>query len=64
MGKTLNRSCHRFHKTRQTRHIDSPCKDMWPNRALMKRIEEAKRLAKQAGRLASQAKKTVGEAEK
>ena len=31
----------------------------WTNRALMKQIEEAKRLAKQAGRLASQAKKTV-----
>ena len=30
----------------------------WTNRALMKQIEEAKRLAKQAGRLASQAKKT------
>ena len=33
----------------------------WTNRALIKRIEEAKRLAKQAGRLASQAKKTVKE---
>ena len=33
----------------------------WTNRALMKRVEEAKRLAKQAGRLASQAKKTVKE---
>lgn len=33
----------------------------WTNRALMKRIEEAKRLAKQAGRLASQAKKTTKE---
>ena len=33
----------------------------WTNRALMKQIEEAKRLAKQAGRLASQAKKTVKE---
>ena len=31
----------------------------WTNRALMKRIEEAKRLAKQAARLASQAKKTA-----
>ena len=31
----------------------------WTNRALMKRIEEAKRLAKQAGRLASQAKEAV-----
>ncbi len=31
----------------------------WTNRALIKRIEEAKRLAKQAGRLASQAKKTT-----
>ena len=31
----------------------------WTNRALIKRIEEAKRLAKQAGRLASQAKKTI-----
>ena len=36
----------------------------WTNRALMKQIEEAKRLAKQAGRLASQAKKTVREEEK
>ena len=36
----------------------------WTNRALMKRVEEAKRLAKQAGRLASQAKKTVGERDK
>ena len=36
----------------------------WTNRALMKRVEEAKRLAKQAGRLASQAKKTVKEREK
>ena len=35
----------------------------WTNRALIKRIEEAKRLAKQAGRLASQAKKTVKEEE-
>ena len=33
----------------------------WTNRALMKQIEEAKRLAKQAGRLASQAKKTTKE---
>ena len=33
----------------------------WTNRALIKRIEEAKRLAKQAGRLASQAKKTIKE---
>ena len=33
----------------------------WTNRALMKQIQEAKRLAKQAGRLASQAKKTVKE---
>ena len=33
----------------------------WTNRALMKQIEEAKRLAKQVGRLASQAKKTVKE---
>ena len=33
----------------------------WTNRALMKQIEEAKRLAKQAGRLASQAKKTTTE---
>ena len=33
----------------------------WTNRALIKRIEEAKRLAKQAGRLASQAKKTTKE---
>ena len=33
----------------------------WTNRALIKRIEEAKRLAKQAGRLASQAKKIVKE---
>ncbi len=36
----------------------------WTNRALIKRIEEAKRLAKQAARLASQAKKTVREEEK
>ena len=36
----------------------------WTNRALMKRVEEAKRLAKQAGRLASQAKKTVKEDDK
>ena len=36
----------------------------WTNRALIKRIEEAKRLAKQAGRLASQAKKKVGEGKK
>ena len=36
----------------------------WTNRALMKRIEETKRLAKQAARLASQAKKTVGEGDK
>lgn len=36
----------------------------WTNRALMKRIEDAKRLAKQAGRLASQAKKTAGEGDK
>ena len=34
----------------------------WTNRALIKRIEEAKRLAKQAGRLASQAKKTTNNA--
>jgi hypothetical protein len=33
----------------------------WTNRALMKRVEEAKRLAKQAARLASQAKKTTKE---
>ncbi len=33
----------------------------WTNRAVMKRVEEAKRLAKQAARLASQAKKTVKE---
>ena len=33
----------------------------WSNRALIKQVEEAKRLAKQAGRLASQAKKTVKE---
>ena len=33
----------------------------WTNRALIKQIEEAKRLAKQAGRLASQAKKTAKE---
>ena len=33
----------------------------WTNRALMKQIEEAKRLAKQAARLASQAKKTTKE---
>ena len=33
----------------------------WTNRALIKRIEDAKRLAKQAGRLASQAKKTIKE---
>ena len=36
----------------------------WTNRALMKQIEDAKRLAKQAGRLASQAKKTAGEEDK
>ena len=36
----------------------------WTNRALIKQIEEAKRLAKQAGRLASQAKKTVRERDK
>ena len=36
----------------------------WTNRALMKRVEEAKRLAKQAGRLASQGKKRVGEKDK
>ena len=36
----------------------------WTNRTLMKRIEEAKRLAKQAGRLAGQAKKTVKESNK
>ena len=36
----------------------------WTNRALMKRVEEAKRLAKQAGRLASQAKKKAGERDK
>ena len=36
----------------------------WTNRALIKRIEEAKRLAKQAGRLASQAKKTTTEKNK
>ena len=36
----------------------------WTNRALMKRIEEAKRLAKQAARLASQAKKTTQESNK
>ena len=36
----------------------------WTNRALMKQIEEAKRLAKQAGRLASQAKKTTKESNK
>ncbi len=33
----------------------------WTNRGLMKQIEAAKRLAKQAGRLASQAKKTTKE---
>lgn len=33
----------------------------WTNRALMKQIEDAKRLAKQAARLASQAKKTTKE---
>ena len=33
----------------------------WTNRAVIKRIEEAKQLAKQAGRLASQAKKTTKE---
>ena len=33
----------------------------WTNRALMKQIEDAKRLAKQAARLASQAKKTIKE---
>ena len=33
----------------------------WTNRALIKRIEDAKRLAKQAARLASQAKKTTKE---
>ncbi len=36
----------------------------WTNRALIKRIEEAKRLAKQAARLASQAKKTTQESNK
>ena len=36
----------------------------WTNRALMKQVEEAKRLAKQAGRLASQAKKTIKETNK
>ena len=36
----------------------------WTNRTLMKQIEEAKRLAKQAGRLASQAKKTTKESKK
>ena len=36
----------------------------WTNRALMKQIEDAKRLAKQAGRLASQAKKTTTEKNK
>ena len=36
----------------------------WTNRALMKQVEEAKRLAKQAGRLASQAKKTTTEKNK
>ena len=36
----------------------------WTNRALIKQIEEAKRLAKQAGRLASQAKKTTKESNK
>ena len=36
----------------------------WTNRTLMKQIEEAKRLAKQAGRLASQAKKTTTEKNK
>ena len=36
----------------------------WTNRTLMKRVEEAKRLAKQAGRLASQAKKKAGERDK
>ena len=36
----------------------------WTNRALMKRVEEAKRLAKQAGRLASQTKKTIKESSK
>ena len=36
----------------------------WTNRALMKRVEEAKRLAKQAARLASQSKKTVREEDK
>ena len=33
----------------------------WTNRALIKRVEDAKRLAKQAGRLASQSKKTTKE---
>lgn len=36
----------------------------WTNRALMKQIEDAKRLAKQAARLASQAKKTTKESNK
>ena len=36
----------------------------WTNRALIKRIEEAKRLAKQAARLASQSKKTTKESNK
>ena len=36
----------------------------WTNRALIKRIEDAKRLAKQAARLASQAKKTTKESNK
>ena len=36
----------------------------WTNRALMKRIEEAKQLAKQAARLATQAKKKIGETDK
>ena len=36
----------------------------WTNRALIKQVEEAKRLAKQAGRLASQAKKTIKESNK
>ena len=36
----------------------------WTNRALIKQVEEAKRLAKQAGRLASQAQKTTKEGNK
>ena len=36
----------------------------WTNRALMKQVKAAKRLAKQAGRVASQAKKTTKESSK